>query len=243
MLSPELYFQYFHQLPPLMQQLLVNKKLQASLSTIVRSNDLTDEQRRQAVLLVGDASVKAFPIDNFYNKITTEANIVDDKGKKVTIELLGNFFLPLQWYLGNVEKIITDLGGDAQHYTAEAQKNYPEVYAPDAQKVAEQAERTNNTYPTDQDGSADPEEPVILRDIGEKLGSSKGRAGILLHLVALSQKIEEAGKSGKISDKETGELLHGLDALSYAINTQDLNPLEIAAIKRRLKTIMTKIGE
>jgi len=243
MLSPELYFQYFHKLPPLMQQILVNKKIQASLSNIVRNNDLTEEQRRQTVLLAGDVSVKGFPIENLLPKIITEAKIENDKSQKIAIQLLGEFLLPMQWYLGNVEKIITDLGGDAQHYIAEAQKNYPEVYAPDAQKVAEQAESLNVTDVADQDNSTEPNEPVILRDIGEKLGTSKGRAGILLHLVALSQKIELAGKSGKISETEMGELLHGLDALSYAVNTQDLNPLEIAAIKRRLKTIMTKIGE
>ncbi len=84
--------------------------------------------------------------------------------------------------------------------------------------------------------------PVILQDIEEKLATPKGRAGVLLHLVSLSQQIEDAEKDGTITAEQSSQLLHGLDALSYAVNTQDLNPLEIAAIKRRLKNIMAQIG-
>jgi hypothetical protein len=58
---------------------------------------------------------------------------------------------------------------------------------------------------------------------------------------ALSQQIEQAGQQQRLSEKETEELLHNLDALSYAVNTKDLNPLEIAAIKRRMKSIVSKL--
>lgn len=224
-----------------MQDFLVRKELQAALSRIIRSYTMTDEQRHTVVLIVGDTSVGAIPFTQFIPKLK-ETKIDEATCNKMAIELLGEFFLPLQWHLGNVEKIITELGGDAAKYITMAKQNYPEVYAP---KIISSVTPDSGTLSDDSMAKTDDEsgEPKILHNIDERLTSAHGRAEVLLRLVALSQKIEAAGKSGKLSEQETGELLHGLDALSYAVNTQDLNPLEMAAIKRRLKTIIGKVGE
>ncbi len=239
MLTPELYFQHYQQLPPLAQKVLVNKQLQASLSDIVRHNDLTEDQRRQTVLLTGDASVGGFPVAQLPAKLLSEAKLDEQKGKKVAVELLGRFFLPLQWHLGNVEGLIKKLGGDVAKYEAEARKNYPEVYAPHVETEQQPTAPVTEVAAT---AVAKPE-PEILHFLNDRLATQRGRAEVLLRLTNLSGQVEDAIKAKKMPEDEGQALYKRLDALSFAINTQDLNPLEVAAITRQLKTVLAKLGQ
>lgn len=233
----------FRNLPDLMKQILLYEENTDINQDIMNQNQLTIEQNTKMMGLIRKIILKDFPPTKLLNAVKQDLALNDDRAKKLALDLLGRRFLPMQWYIGNVEGLIKELGGDVEQYAAEAKKNYPEVYAPDANTSTESvtvaaAPQSQPTKTIDTEAN----EPVIIRDIGEKLATSKGRAGVLLHLVGLSQQIEAAGKSGKFTAKETEELLHGLDALSYAVNTQDLNPLEIAAIKRHLKNILAKVG-
>ncbi|MEK7637092.1 MAG: hypothetical protein AAB402_01715 [Patescibacteria group bacterium] len=167
--------------------------------------------------------------------IKKDLGLDETKAKGMALDLLGRKFLPMQWYVGNVEGLIKELGGNLEKYVAEAKKNYPEVYAPQAKTETAPAKEPAAAKDTG-------EEPSILRQIEERLTSTKGRAEVLLRLTALSQQIEEAVKAQRLDEAAGEELLHSLDALSYAVNTKDLNPLEVAAIKRRLKNVVLKLG-
>lgn len=233
----------FGKLPELLKQVIDHEENSQINADIEKVNGLTSEQGDKMMDVIRKVILKVILPSALVTTIQHDINLDEEKAKKLALDLLGRRFLPMQWYIGNVEGLIKELGGDVEHYAAEARKNYPEVYAPDANMSAETT--TVEVRPQTQSATAvdtDANEPVIVRDIGEKLATSKGRAGVLLHLVGLSQQVEAAGKSGKFTAKETEELLRGLDALSYAVNTQDLNPLEIAAIKRRLKNILAKVG-
>lgn len=235
------FLQEIGRLPKLMKVFVDSEKTIDLAIALVDAYGLNGLQNKAMIYLEGEIIVKHLRPADVLNFVRQHIFADENQAKKFTTDFLGQLCLPMQWYIGNVEGIIKELGGDVEKYIAEAQKNYPEVYAPNAQQKS--TETDTSTAASKIETSTDEHEPVILQDIGEKLGTSKGRAGVLLHLVALSQKIETAGKSGQLSEKETGELLHSLDALSYAVNTQDLNPLEIAAIKRRLKNILVKVGD
>lgn len=240
----QMFLRNISQVPSLLKALIDKDITTDAAISLADAYRLDGARNKAMIFLEGEVIVKHISPSEVLPFVRQHIIADDTQAKKFSFDFLGKICLPMQWYIGNVEGLITELGGDVEKYTAEAQKNYPEVYAPDAQKsasvsVAETPAIASGTSAT----LATEEEPAIVRDIGEKLSSSKGRAGVLLHLVALSQKIEQAGTNGKLNAKETGELLHSLDALSYAVNTQDLNPLEIAAIKRRLKNILAKVGE
>jgi hypothetical protein len=131
------------------------------------------------------------------------------------------------------------LGGNAAAYTEIIAPLYPEVFGP---VQAEESRDTSTPQSATKRVLTSVEtEPSMLHNIDDRLTSTKGRAEILLRMSALSQQIEQAGQQQRLSEKETEELLHNLDALSYAVNTKDLNPLEIAAIKRRMKSIVSKL--
>jgi hypothetical protein len=153
--------------------------------------------------------------------------------KKFTIDFLGKICLPMQWYIGNVEGLIKELGGNVANYIDEAQRIFPEVYeiktAPPQPTIASVQPILAN-------------EPPILHNLEEKLTTNKGRAGILLHLTNLSLQIEQRVAAKNLTVEAGQELIHGLDSLSYAVNTKDLNPLEIAAIKRKILSVLIKLG-
>lgn len=233
MITTEAYLKILASLPPLMKALIQHPGFIDQAIAIEDAYHLNDKQARtmlgyRSALIAHEIAPPAIP-----NMIAQQMGMDPATAKKFTADFLGMICLPMQWYVGNVENLINELGGDANRYVAEAQRIFPEVYdiktAPPQPTVAAVKPIPAN-------------EPPILNNLEEKLNSNKGRAGILLHLTNLSLQIEQrvADKSLKV---EVGqELIHGLDSLSYAVNTKDLNPLEIAAIKRKILSVLTKLG-
>lgn len=235
----------FSQLPALLKKVLEHEENIDINIDICRSMQLNDDQSTALMGVIRKVIFKTIRPEEVVAALKKDLELGEQQAKKLALDLLGRRFLVMQWYIGNVEAEIAKLGGDVVKYDAEARKLYPEVYEPHAQdqehvQEVEQHEETPaiETPSTSETGE---QEPTILRAIDDRLTTNKGRAEILLRMTALSQQIETAGKSGALNETQTGELLHGLDALSYAVNTQDLNPLEIAAIKRRLKSILSKV--
>ncbi len=222
------------QLPPLMFT-IISKERSAEINMEVESqHHLTEQQGDGMMQMIKNIITKKVIPGQLLEKLKQEIGLKQEASKALALDLLGRRFLPMQWYIGNVEGLIKDLGGEVEKYVAEARKNYPEVYAPEA-KTSPALTQTQTAIKTSDDLG-------IFHDIDETLTSTKGRAGLLLKLTGLSQEIEVAAKQGKFNETEGAELLRGLDALSYAVNTKDLNPLEIVAIKRKLKSILAKVN-
>lgn len=231
---------WLNQLPSLMFTIISKERSAEINMEIELQHHLTELEGDIMMQVIKNIITKKITPSRLNTTIIKDIKLDESKAKQLALDLLGRRFLPMQWYIGNVEGLIKDLGGDVAKYEAEARKNYPEVYAPDATtQVSETANVT--AVPSQSKTTSTTDEPAILRDIAEKLATPKGRATVLLRLTALSLQIEEAGKSGQLTADETTKLLYGLDALSYSVNTQDLNPLEIGAIKRRLKNILAKV--
>lgn len=258
---------WFQQLPSLLKLILTSERSVDCNAEIKTQFKLTDEQGEQYMGVIRKVILQTIRPANLVATIQTDIGLPVDQAKQMALELLGRRFLVMDWYLGGVAEEIRTLGGDPGPYEAEARKLYPEVYS----EHTEQEERVPELLemldqipnPFDEQGNPKPLNPDVdllevpgeteqaskaggesafLRDIGDKLTTSRGRAEVLLRLTALSQQIETQGKSGALPEAKTTELLHGLDALSYAVNTQDLNPLEIAAVQRRLKAILDQVG-
>lgn len=225
----------FGNLPDLMKSILTHDVNTDINIEIKNAAGLTNDQRDVMMGIIRKIILKTINPSQLLAAIQNDIKLAPPKAKKLALDLLGRRFLPMQFYVGNVEGLIKELGGDLEKYQAEARKNYPEVYDPNFGK-------TTAEEPASEDlESGIKIEPSILHSIDERLQTNGGRAEVLLRLTGVSEEIEGAMKSGKITQDEGQKILHSLDALSYAVNTQDLNPLEVAAIKRKLKSVLAKL--
>ncbi len=236
-LKPEedMFLRKVRNLPDLMKTVLNNPAMVENSIKLEEKYYLSPSRHKAMIFLEGDVAVKNVIPNGVLHIVQKDIVANDQQAKQFTVDFLGLICLPMQWYIGNVEGLIKELGGNLEPYLAEAKKNYPEVYTP----VSAQPAPAKEPAAAKDTG----EEPSILRQIEERLTSAKGRAEVLLRLTALSQQIEEAVKTQRLDAAAGQELLHSLDALSYAVNTKDLNPLEVAAIKRRLKNVVMKLGQ
>lgn len=233
MISPDAFIEVISKLPPLMQTLTKHHGLIDQAIALEDAHHLNGKQAKAMMNLEVSMIAQEFPPADILKYVTQEMNMEPAPAKKFTVDFIGKICLPMQWYIGNVEGLIKELGGDVANYVAEAQRIFPEVY------------NIKNGPPQPIAAAIKPipaNEPPILHNLEEKLSSNKGRAGILLHLTNLSLQIEQRVATKSLTVEAGQELIHGLDSLSYAVNTKDLNPLEIAAIKRKILSVLTKLG-
>lgn len=250
-------------LPNLMQQILLHDEVADTNSAIIEQHQLNEDQAVAMIGVIRKVILQTIQPAELVSALVHDLGISAEQARPLALDLLGRRFMPMEWYLGGVSEEIRRLGGDPIAFEAEAKRIYPEVYSPQhldqvalqrtAAQLAEDLPSPYNDDGSERDLRTDEAltetaseqtsvaEPTILHHIDERLTSTKGRAEILLRMTALSQQVEQAAKTGALNDKESQDLLHTLDSLSYAVNTQDLNPLEINAIKRRLKSVVSKI--
>ncbi len=223
-----------------MQRLLDHEENTQINMAIETKNGLSKEQGDRMMSVIRKIILKTIAPAGLVATIKKDISLGEDQAKKLGLDLLGRRFLPMQWYIGNVEGLIRGLGGHVEEYLAEAKKLYPEVY---------QASSVATVTPTVAVPAAvTPAQPAVqpsassslLDNLEERLTTFKGRAEVLLRMTALSQRIETAVNAKAIDEQRGQALLQALDALSYAVNTQDLNPLEVQAIKRRLAKVVAE---
>lgn len=240
MISNAAYLQAIATLPPLMQKVVDNPNLVTAAETLEETHRLNGTQAKFMIELEASIIAKEFPPSAVSQQVKQGMNFDDDRAKSFSRDFLGLICLPMQWYIGNVEDLIRQLGGNVDQYLAEAKKRYPEVYqaapAPTAAPVAPAPSAVVATKPTAQPSASS----SLLDGLEERLTTFRGRAEVLLRMTALSQQVETAINAKVIDDSRGQALLQALDALSYAVNTQDLNPLEVQAIKRRLAKVVAE---
>lgn len=236
MINPEAYLKILANLPPLMKELIQHPGFIDQAIAIEDKYHLNDKQARTMLGFRSSLISHEVAPQVVSNMITQQMNMDPAEAKKFAVDFFGMICLPMQWYVGDVELLIKVLGGDVNHFHAEAKRIFPEVYGIQAPPPQTIITTTPIVSP-----STTPQ-PPILHNLEEKLSSNKGRAGILLHLTNLSLQIEERVAAKSMTPEVGQELIHSLDGLSYAVNTKDLNPLEIAAIKRKILAILAKLG-
>lgn len=235
MITPDAFLDVLKKLPPLMQRLTKHHGLVDHGIILEDKYRLNAQQSKTMMELETSIIAQEFPPTAVLEHVNKDMGLDSATAKKFAIDFLGLICLPMQWYIGNVEGIIRELSGDVAAFQAQVMKTFTDLYG-QAAGATDQGQTTVPTAPpTVEDGS----EPSILHDLTERLTTQHGRAEVLLRMTALSQQIEDEVQAKHISGEIGEGLLHGLNALSYVVNTQDLNSLEVAAIKRRLKSILT----
>lgn len=243
MVTAEAIINAYTKFPKLLQRILGHRYISDTFLNLAEKYKLNDVQRMALINVYNELLLQTYTLNNLEVSIKKDVGLSEKDTHQLMIEFIGKLVLPIAWYVGDVRTILVDLGADYAMYEEILRDEFPEVYTqnasqemsaiPDVASLSEEEPESDSEKPVN--------EPTILRNIEDRLASSKGRAEVLLRLTALSQQIEDAVKAKKISEKEGQDLMHSLDALSYAVNTQDLNPLETAAIKRRLKSIIAKL--
>lgn len=218
----------FGKLPDLMKQVIDHDENSEINVAIEAKNRLSKDQGDRMMEVIRQVILQTIRPDELVATLQRDLAIDETKAKKLALDLLGERFLPMEFHIGPVRPLIEQLGGNVNEYLVQARQRYPEVYAP-------------KTEPTTAASTDDSEHP-LLRNFDAKVESARGRADLLLRLTGLAGRIDNLMKSEKLSQADGEEAMRNLDTLSYAINTKDLNPLEVQSLKRRLRKVLARLG-
>lgn len=221
----------FVSLPPLMQQVLDHEENIDVNMAVENDNGLSRQQGDAMMGVIRKIILKIIAPAALVETIKRDVGLADERAKKLALDLLGRRFLAMQWYIGNVEGLIEQLGGRVEPYLTEAKRRYPEVFAPSEKTLAAAEPAAEPSTPDD----------GLLRDFDRRITTAGGRAEILFRLTALGARLDALMADGALSQSDGESLMKQLDAVSYAVNTQDLNPFEVQSIKRRLTRLMRQI--
>lgn len=235
-ITPRAYADVIKRLPPLMKAVLTNGVMNATCVAIDDVFALTTEQSRAMMNIVTNVIAREYPPHEVYLHVFQEVRLPEERSKLLARELLGRVFLPMAWYLGNLDQDIQQLGGDLAVYRQDMMKWYPELNAPVAQVSAQPVALT----PTLEQPAPTAGENALLANFEDRLTTFRGRAEILLRLTGLSATIDEAMHTKNMTEQDGQQLLQQLDSVSAAINTQDLNPFEVQSLKRRVERVLEK---
>lgn len=227
--NPKIFIAAIQQLPPLMKQVINNPALIDNSIAIGQKYNLTPRQEDMIMSIERQVIVQQLPVAAIPAEFK-KLRLPPEQEKNLTQDFLGRIILPMEWHVGSVQPLIQSLGGRAEEYLAEARQQFPEVYTPELAHV-----RTG-----DQTGAT---EHPLLKNFDDRMATPRGRAGLLLRLSGLAGQVDELMKTETISQSDGEDILRNLDTLSYAVNTQDLNPLEIQSLKRRLRKVVARLVE
>lgn len=241
MITAAAFYALYEKLPDLMHRVLNHREIPARNIELGAKYKLTPAQQRLLVLNESAMIIQDYPPRQLTDHLRIELKLDDAKARALAADVLGYIFLPMEWFLGKIQPLIKDLGGDVDHYLAAAKKTWPEVYAGPGAPPVPPAKPTLTISPEEMEAIM--AKHPIMEDFDSRVGSFKGRAEVLLRLTGLSVEVEEAVKSNKITQEQGEQLLRQLDALSYAVNTKDLNALEVEALRRGIKKVLRVLAK
>lgn len=233
-------------LPPMMQSVLSHEENGELTLQIAQDHELSLTQRKALVKIVQFVILQQLRPQDVPERVEKDLALGRETAKKVACDLLGWRFLPMEWYIGPVQPVIQNLGGNPETYLSELRSIYPEVFQgaplfpepkPDPEDPLTAWEASLDTTKATQTT-----ESPLLEDFLERLGSESGRAEILLRLTGASSGIESKMETGAMS-REVGEgLLERLETIATAIETRDMNPLEMQSLRRRAQRLVEQLN-
>ncbi len=222
------FFQKLSQLPDLLKSVLGHEETADLNVEMIDRHHLSGDQVSALLNLLQLVIMQILSPADLLMRVQQDLHLDPTRAKALTLDVLGLRLLPMEWYIGPVQPTITQLGGNPEMYLKRLRTIYPEVYSPKA--PAELSETpTSSSHPT------------LLNNFEDRLTSFKGRAEVLLRLTGLSSELEEMMKDNQLASNDGQQLMQQLDAITYAVNTQDLNAFEVQSIKRRLTKILERI--
>lgn len=226
--NKKIFIAAIQQLPPLMRAVINNPALIENMIAIAEQYELTPKQQDDLMAIERAVIIQQLPVGKVPSEIQ-QLGVASKNVNGLIQDFLGRIVMPMSWHVGSVDAVIQQLGGRTEEYLYHARRQFPEVYTPQLAPSTEN-ETTETEHP-------------LLRNFDDKVETPRGRADILLRLTGLASQIDEMMNSEAINQAEGEELLRSLDTLSYAINTKDLNPLEIQSLKRRLRKVLGRLSE
>lgn len=222
----------FAGLPDLIQKILVHEENTDANIEIQEKHALSGEQGNAMMKIIREVILKTLAPQDLVSALQSQLHLDSNTATSMARDLLALRFLPMEWYIGPVQPILHQLGGDVDAALERAAKIYPEVYAP-AQPVEGDQPLLAPSAPEDT--------YHLLNEFDTWIETPKGKAEILLRLTNLSIRVENASRDGRIPEAEGQKLLGDLDAVSYAINTQDLSSFETHTLRRQVEKFLTAI--
>lgn len=215
-----------------MKQVLYHEENNDLNRAIKEQHHLSETQGEVMMEIIRKVILQVITPNALAETIQREVGLNTDQSQALALDLLSKRFLPMEWYLGPIQPLIHELGGNVTEALAEAQQRYPEVYNPQQQE--ESYDLTGEEEPSAMTAA-------MLENFEDRIGTMRGKADILLRLTGLSTEVETMMQSGAL-DQETGNrMMRDLEAVSYAVNTQDLNPFEVNSIKRKIKKVLAQL--
>jgi hypothetical protein len=227
MITRDAYTQKIRSLPPLMRAILSNEALTQAAMDLDDRFSLTHEQSRMAMEIEYSIIAQEYAPSEVLTHAISMIRLPDDQARLFAAEFLGTIVMPMQWYVGNVEHLIQQYGGDLSYYKSLTADRFPELANPTV------------NHPASEDQAAE----KILEKFTERLSTFAGRAEILFRLTGLASQVEDAVRDNRLSASQGEQMITDLDSMSSAINTRDLNPFEVEALKRRLTRLLTQLTE
>lgn len=106
-------------LPSGVQDFLLDPKRSKIDTEIIEKFDLDSDQEDLYFDLTDKIIFKKIKIENFLDEVRKTFNFDEEKSRKLVLEVLGNVFLPIDSYLGNVSAEIKKIGGDTNDFQVE----------------------------------------------------------------------------------------------------------------------------
>ena len=216
----------FAGLPELLKSVLSHEENTDINLEIQSAHKLTPAQRQGMMKIIQGVILKNIVPANLVKSIQTELQLDVDQATSLARDLLSRRFLAMEWYIGPVQPLIEQLGGDVQTALRDIQRRYPELF-PETSGVLDENVFTDSYH--------------LLANFNEWIGTTEGKEEILLRLTNVSMQMEEAIKDGRIPEAEGQKLMADLDAVSYAVNTQDLNHFETHSMRRQIEKFLEAI--
>ena len=122
----------FQALPEVAQGYFLDEKNVDKLIKLGKDFKLSPEQNSTLIDLIGDISVKTIAVKDIQSELEKQLALSSEVAKKLALEVLGNYFLPLnEFYDNEVERTIKEMGGKI--------KDYPEMRVMIKKESAESA--------------------------------------------------------------------------------------------------------
>lgn len=106
-------------LPQAIQDFIWDAKQSEVNIEIVRKFNLTPEQEDLYFDITDKVIFKEMKLEDFPAEVEKQFGFDKEKLRELSLEILGNVFLPLDSFLGNVSNIIKKLGGDPNKFTVQ----------------------------------------------------------------------------------------------------------------------------
>lgn len=107
------------ELPQAVQDFILSPERSKINAEIVKKFKLTPEQEDLFFEITDKVIFKEIQLENFFAEVEKKIGLEPKKSKELSLEILGNIFLPLDSFLGNVQSVIKKLGGDPNEFAVE----------------------------------------------------------------------------------------------------------------------------